>query len=113
MSNTDVLVEPGLQTPEPSLEEMLKELNDNVDKDGIVFIPPKLEKQSAPEVAEPVKTGKWNRTRYCACPPSAPTDCRFHSIKEKGWEVCPSLPLNWEKTGKPEVRHGKWLNSSS
>ena len=29
------------------------------------------------------------RSRTCYCPPDADTDCRFHSVKEPGWAVCP------------------------
>lgn len=114
MSNTDVLVEPGLQPQEPSLEEMLRELNESSIKDGIVFELPKpspkqLAKESSTEDIVSTKKDKWIRTTYCACPKNAPTDCRFHNVKEKGWEICPYLPSNWKETGEPEVNGGRWL----
>lgn len=63
---------------------------------------------STKEAAEPkaIKAAKpvtgWVRTRFCNCPPTAGTDCRFHSPSEPGWETCP-----WEKkSGKAD---GRWL----
>lgn len=43
---------------------------------------------------------KWVATRECWCSASAETDCRFHSVKEKGWEVCPSKPQWGDAPGK-------------
>lgn len=47
---------------------------------------------------------QWIRTRLCYCDAGAPTDCRFHSQQEKGWEECPNLSL--AKAGK---KLGRWL----
>lgn len=49
-------------------------------------------------------SGGWVRTRQCACSPSAPTDCRFHSQSEPGWEVCPAL-----KNADPLTVKSRWL----
>ncbi len=46
----------------------------------------------------------WVRTRMCFCDDNAPTDCRFHSQSEKGWEECPNTQL--AKDGK---KTGRWL----
>lgn len=47
----------------------------------------------------------WVKTRLCFCPLTAPTDCRFHSPAEKGWEQCPYL----EKAKTDNNVLGKWL----
>jgi hypothetical protein len=47
----------------------------------------------------------WVRTRLCFCDKNAPTDCRFHSQKEKGWEECPNLAI----AKKDKTIKGRWL----
>jgi hypothetical protein len=51
------------------------------------FNPPKG--STVPTKPEAQPGDRWIRTKFCWCPPSAPTDCRFHSQKEPGWETCP------------------------
>lgn len=46
------------------------------------------------------------RTKYCACKPNAETDCRFHSRKESGWEICPEIQSK-EQIGA--LKSGRWL----
>ena len=59
-----------------------------------------------PEAVLEDKQGRelWVRTRLCYCDKDAPTDCRFHSISEKGWETCP----NTEHAQKSRLK-GRWL----
>lgn len=54
--------------------------------------------------ADKKTTGGWVNTRQCACPDDAPTDCRFHSQSEPGWEVCPHL-----KGVDPSTVKSRWL----
>jgi hypothetical protein len=46
------------------------------------------------------------RTRYCACPDNAPTDCRFHSRTEPGWEICPEIT---DSNQIGALKKGRWL----
>ena len=41
----------------------------------------------------------------CFCQPTDPTDCRFHSTKEPGWEECPRL----KQAQKDSSLLGRWL----
>lgn len=58
--------------------------------------------ENAPVSSEEKPSGRWVRTRFCCCPLTAETDCRYHSPSEPGWETCP-----WEKrSGRGP---GRWL----
>jgi len=46
------------------------------------------------------------RTKYCACPDNAPTDCRYHSRSEPGWEVCPEIT---DAAQIGVLKKGRWL----
>ena len=46
------------------------------------------------------------RTKYCACPDHALTDCRFNSRLSPGWEVCPELT---EASQVGTLKTGRWL----
>lgn len=67
---------------------------------------PVEKKVEIPKAQPEEKSGKWVRTRFCCCPPTAQTDCRYHSPQEAGWATCP-----WEqRAGRSE---GRWLWSST
>lgn len=62
------------------------------------------------EEEKPKKTeGGWQRTRECACPPTALTDCRFHSQSEPGWEICPHIK---DKSKGAVKSRWLWVNTS-
>lgn len=46
------------------------------------------------------------RTRYCACPDHAETDCRFHPRTEPGWEVCPEIT---DSSQVGMLKKARWL----
>lgn len=46
------------------------------------------------------------RTKYCACPSNAETDCRFHPRTEPGWEICPEIT---ESSQIGNLKRGRWL----
>lgn len=93
------------------LEEADKELvttaKTNDTSFGIVFEGPSkadLAKASR-EPATPCQDGagrpRYVVTRLCWCAADVPVelDCRFHSTKEIGWELCPAKPLQYDKPG--------------
>ena len=46
------------------------------------------------------------RTKYCACPDDAATDCRFHPRTEPGWEICPEIT---DEAQIGTLKAGRWL----
>ena len=70
-------------------------------------IKPAIFEQSESTTSTPLedKYGQdlWIRTKQCWCPDDAETDCRFHSEKLPGWEVCPHKPPEYSKV------KGRWL----
>jgi hypothetical protein len=46
------------------------------------------------------------RTKYCACPSDAETDCRYHPRTEVGWEMCPHI-TDTSQIGT--LKRGRWL----
>lgn len=92
--------------------EALIEIDDaDQDGEGDIVVVPKKNLLSANDGHEGTpledKHGRslWIRTRMCFCPHDAETDCRFHSVKEKGWEQCPHL----ESAKKDSKMKGRWL----
>ncbi|MNK09924.1 hypothetical protein D3C87_279330 [compost metagenome] len=76
--------------------EFQKAVNNLIAKtESVVFEGESKTAEITVDVSEDVKPrkteGGWQRTRQCACPDDAKTDCRFHSQSEPGWEICPYL----------------------
>lgn len=72
---------------------------------GIVFEGPskaelmKLNREPATPLQDGAGRARYIVTRLCWCATDAETDCRFHSVAEAGWSVCPAKPLQYEKKG--------------
>lgn len=66
----------------------------------------KLFTEAALATQERSKSDKWVRTKQCWCPPTAGTDCRYHSPSEPGWQTCPYKDIAPANTGR-------WLWSST
>jgi hypothetical protein len=64
----------------------------------------KLVADNTPTAGESTNSDQWIKSRLCFCNDDAPTDCRFHSPKEAGWEQCPNT-----EAGRAGKAKGRWL----
>ena len=79
---------------------------------GVTFEPPKpgiAIKEKATPTSDSAGRSRWVITGQCWCPDNAPTDCRYHSRTEKGWETCPSKNLSGLFGGRKKVQEARNL----
>lgn len=98
------IIAPSSSREKAQFEELLKQQKADAAWDAKHTKPVEVE-QEVPAPAEEKTFHKWVRTRHCWCPRDAHTDCRFHSMKEPGWEICPSK-------NSPARTEGRWLWAS-
>lgn len=50
------------------------------------------ELEKATPLVDVAGRSRWIMTRECYCDYNSKSECRFHSVHEKGWEKCPNTP---------------------